>query len=89
MAAMGNGMGVAVGRPENPDTPLGQQMRRYADSTRLACTHCRRPTWYGPRLMEKIAEGACASCGDCAFLALAMGVRPSAIVHLGGRAIDG
>jgi len=64
-------------------------MSRYANSTRRSCDTCGHPTWYGPRLMEKIAEGATASCGDCAFLALAIGARPKAIIHLGGQAIDG
>lgn len=38
--------------------------------------------------MEKIAVGAAAACGDCAFEALAQGAQPLAIVHLGGEAID-
>lgn len=80
--------GVAVGRPEKPESPLGRSMVRYKSSTRRPCGTCGEPTWYGPGLMSKIAEGATASCGDCAFAALVLGARPSSIEHLGGEAVD-
>jgi hypothetical protein len=60
-------------------------MARYANSTRRPCGLCCRPTWYGPRLMQKITnEGAMPACGDCAFRALLLGARPSRVEHLGG-----
>lgn len=79
---------VAVGRPEDPTTPMGRMMNRYQDSTRRSCAFCGRSTWYGPRLMQKIIEGAIATCGDCAYKAIAAGARPSEIVHLGGTLLE-
>src|SRR5258708_3289833 len=60
--------GTAVGRPAEPLTPMAAAMPVYSGSTQLACEGCGRPTWYGPRLRDKIDAGEVrAGCGDCLY----------------------
>src|SRR5258708_17698493 len=49
-------------------TPMAGAMPVYSGSTQLACEGCGRPTWYGPRLRDKIDAGEVrAGCGDCLY----------------------
>lgn len=57
----------------------------YSGSSRVACTACGRPTWFGPRLRAAIDAGeALPACADCMVDAAEEGnLRPDGIVNLG------
>lgn len=60
---------------------------RYADSIEGTCTLCQRPVWIGPQGQELLKQPGRTPvvCFICVIAAMAEGILPKGVQHLGNR----